>query len=315
MQRTVKQLALELGGTVIGVADYRVQELRALDETHSAAISPFFRKRLLDQGNSLPGAVLATRPLAYFALGKGVQAAVSHPSPAWALAQLIELFYPAEENLMGIHETAVVHSAADIHPTAYIGPYAVIERDVKVEGDSCIGAHAVICEGTVIGKKVRIGPGAIIGAPGFGFIPTDAGPAKMRHVGHVVIEDEVEIGANTCIDRATLGTTTIGRATKLDNLVQVGHNTKIGKNALIAGQTGLAGSTIIGDSAMLGGQVGVADHLTIGARARIAAKSGVVGDVKEGETFAGYPAVPHRKWLRAMAILARQVEHDTKLKR
>ncbi|MBW2277110.1 MAG: UDP-3-O-(3-hydroxymyristoyl)glucosamine N-acyltransferase, partial [Deltaproteobacteria bacterium] len=126
---------------------------------------------------------------------------------------------------------------------------------------------------------------------------------KVRQVGGVTICDFVEIGASACVDRATLGKTEIGEGTKLDNLVQVGHNAKLGKRVLVAGQAGLAGSTLVGDDAMIGGQVGVADHLRVGARAKIAAKSGVAGDVPADAVYGGIPAGPHRKWLRAMARL------------
>jgi len=173
-----------------------------------------------------------------------------------------------------------------------------------VEEGAWIGPNAVICAGTRIGRFARVGPCAVIGHEGFGFAPSPDGPVRIRQVGGVDIGDFAEIGAAACVDRATLGVTRVGREARLDNLVQVGHNCRIGRRVLVAAQAGFAGSTVIGDDAMFGGQAGVADHLRIGEGARVAAKSGVVGDVAAGKTVAGYPAMDHRRWLRAMARLA-----------
>ncbi|MCP4679295.1 MAG: UDP-3-O-(3-hydroxymyristoyl)glucosamine N-acyltransferase [Deltaproteobacteria bacterium] len=306
MTRTVDELAAQIGGEALGIAGKKIASLRALGEADEDSIAPFFLKHLLDETEPKPGAVLATPALAGYALEKGIDAAVAHSQPIFALAGLIDLFYPEEAGSVGVHPSATVDPTAKIHATVSIGPSAVIEANVRI-GEGCnVGAGAVICANCHIGRHVRIGPGAVVGADGFGFLPGDGDPIKIRHVGNVIIEDYVEIGANTCIDRATLGATVVGHASKLDNLVQVGHNSRIGRRVLIAGQVGLAGSTVVGDNAMLGGNVGVADHIEIGPRAKVAAKSGVGGNVAAGEVVAGYPAIPHRKWLRAMAWLARE---------
>jgi UDP-3-O-[3-hydroxymyristoyl] glucosamine N-acyltransferase len=301
----VLDLAGKIGGTALGEIDLGISELRAIDEAGPEAICPLLKKRMLKRAKSSPGAVLATRELADFGIEAGVRAAIAHDRPLIALVELIDLFHPEVELEAGVHPSAVVHPTAVVHPGALIGPHAVIEARVEIGEASSIGPGAVICADSKIGRSVVIGPGAVIGAQGFGFAPGPEGPVRIRHVGRVVVEDFVEIGANTCIDRATLGTTFVGQSSKIDNLVQVGHNVSIGQRALIAGQVGLAGSAAIGDDAMLGGKVGVADHVTVGARAKIAANSGVSADVADDEVVAGYPAIPREKWLRAMAWLAR----------
>ncbi len=310
MVRTVRELAETVGGKASGREDLQVSRLVALDEASSDAICPFLRKKFLVKAPALPGAVLTLVELAEVALEGGVPAAVVHPQPLIALARLIDLFYPAEILNGSIHETASVDPTADVHPSATIGPSAVVEAGARIGEESWIGPAAVISAGCTIGKHVRIGPGAVIGAEGFGFVPAVDGPIKVRHVGTVVIEDFVEIGANSCVDRATLGATVIGQSSKLDNLVQVGHNSRVGKRVLLAGQVGLAGSTVVGDDAMLGGKVGVADHVEIGPRAKVAGKSGVSRNVGEGEIVAGYPALRHAKWQRAMAWLSRASAHS-----
>ncbi len=302
---SVLELAQHVDGKALGQADRQIEALRAIDEASPTGISPYLRKRSLAESQVLPGAVIALPQLAQIALDKGVPAAIVHDQPTEALAGLIDLFFPVPSEAGSIHQKAFVDSTAHVHATATIGPLAVVESGVKIGEHSWIGPHAVISSGCHIGKHVRIGPGAVIGADGFGFVPSPKGPIKLRHVGRVVVEDFVEIGANTCVDRATLGTTILKRASKLDNLVQVGHNVHIGEQVLIAAQTGLAGSTVVEDDVMLGGQVGVADHVRIGKRAKVAAKSGVTRDVKEDDVIAGYPALPRTTWLRAMAWLIR----------
>jgi UDP-3-O-[3-hydroxymyristoyl] glucosamine N-acyltransferase len=310
---TIKDLAARVDGLVVGRADFEVSELCALDDAKNTAISPYFRKPLLARATTVPGAVLTRSGLADFALTGGVRAAIVHRQPAVALAGLIDIFHPKNETPGHIHPSAFVDPEARIHPTATIGPMAVVEAGASVGEQSLIGPGAVICERCHVGRYVRIGPGAVVGAEGFGVVPGENGLVKLRHVGEVIIEDYVEIGANTCIDRGTLGATTIGQDSKLDNLVQVGHNTHIGKRVLVAGQVGLAGSTVVEDDVMLGGQVGVADHVTIGARAKVAGKSGVTRNVAENEIVAGFPALPRAKWLRAMAWLARMGSHSKKM--
>jgi UDP-3-O-[3-hydroxymyristoyl] glucosamine N-acyltransferase len=305
MKLTVAQLAESVDGNVRGRVDLVVEALCAIDQGHATAICPLFDKRYLARMAEPPGAVLCGADLASVALESRVPSVLVHKNPQSALATLIDLFYPPEPLTGFVHPSAIVETSAEIHPDAWIGPGAVIGARVSIGRGSRVCPNAVITGESQIGCFVRIGPGAVIGAEGFGFVPGPDGPVKIRQVGRVVIEDHVEIGANTCVDRATLGETRIGFMSKLDNLVQVGHNARVGKRTLIAGQTGLAGSTVIGDDAMLGGQVGIADHLEIGQRAKVAAKSGVTRNVADGEVVGGYPALTRLRWLRAMALLNR----------
>jgi len=306
MAWTVRELARRIGAQSEGDEERVIVAITSIEEAHGQAISPLLRKDALSRAPSTPGAVLTPVSLEKFALQAGVGSVICHPHPAIGLAKLIELLIPPAKKPRGVHRSAVVHPTAHVHETAWIGPLAVIEEDVVIGPGCRVESRAVVCRGSRLGSNVILGPGSVIGADGFGFVPTAEGPLNVRHVGRVVIEDNVSIGANTCVDRATLGTTRIGAGTKIDNLVQVGHNVHLGSRCLIAAQTGLAGSTHVGDDVMLGGQVGVADHLELGDGAKVAAKSGVVGNIGPNQVVAGYPAVPHLKWLRAMAWVARE---------
>ncbi len=304
MSVTLKQLAREVGGSVLGDGEVEIRSLDAMEDATDRSICPLFRQRMLLSAPMLPAAVLATKRLARFALQRGVPGGLIHEAPQAALAGLIDRFHPTLPVSAGIHERAVVHPSANLHPTARVAAVAVIEEEVSIGAESVIGPGAVICRGSRLGERVRVGPGAVIGYEGFGFVPLPDGVVKVRQVGRVVIEDNVEIGANTCIDRGTLGTTRIGRGTKIDNLVQIGHNTRVGEEVLMAGQAGVAGSCTVERRVLLGGQAGIADHLTIGEGAKVAAKSGVTRSVKPQEAVAGYPAMPRVKWQKAMANLA-----------
>ncbi|PQA85385.1 UDP-3-O-(3-hydroxymyristoyl)glucosamine N-acyltransferase [Hyphococcus luteus] len=203
-----------------------------------------------------------------------------------------------------IHETAFVDETAEIADGVSIGPHVFIGPGVV------IGAGAEIADGVslscaLIGENARILPGARIGQAGFGFVEGPKGIVSVPQLGRVVIGDGVDIGANTTIDRGALGDTMVGDGTKIDNLVQIGHNARIGRNCIIAAQTGISGSCIIGDGVMMGGQVGLADHLVIGDGAQIAAGSGLMRDIPPGEKWGGRPGRPIKDWLRETAVLAK----------
>jgi UDP-3-O-[3-hydroxymyristoyl] glucosamine N-acyltransferase len=248
-------------------------------------------------------------------------------NPYLAFARAIELFYEAPRYRDGIHATAVVHPTAKIGENAHLGPYVVIDRDVEIGKNAVLLAHAVVYQGAKIGdnffahahavvrEHCRLGSnvvlqnGAVIGGDGFGFAKDDAGRwSKIVQSGPAVLEDGVEVQANACIDRASIGATRIGRGTKIDNLVQVGHGSSVGSNTLLCAQVGLAGSTEVGNDVILAGQVGVAGHCRIGDRVIATAQSGIPNDVPAGTMVSGYPAIDNKLWLRCVAVFNRLPE-------
>jgi len=242
-------------------------------------------------------------------------------NPQFAYAKVVEIFHQPLSFPRGIHPTAVVDPTAKIGADASIGPYTVIYNNVEI-GDGCtllahvvlypgvkIGrnftahAHVSVRENSEIGNNVLLHNGVVIGADGFGFAKDDKGAwYKIIQSGKVVIEDDVEIQANSCIDRASLGETRIARGVKIDNLVQVGHNCMVEENAMLCAQVGLAGSTEIGKNVILAGQVGVAGHLKIGDGAIATAQTGIPNDVEAGRLVSGYPAIDNKQWLRSVAV-------------
>jgi UDP-3-O-[3-hydroxymyristoyl] glucosamine N-acyltransferase len=244
--------------------------------------------------------------------------------PRIAFARIGNMFYPRKSSSGRIHPAAVIAPSAAIGHDVEIAAGAVIGEFAVIGAKSRIAANAVIGEGVSLGENCSVGPNTsishaligkdvtissnvTIGGEGFGFVPGPKGLTKMAQLGRVVIEDRVDIGSNCAIDRGGLGDTVIGAMTALDNLVQIGHNVRIGKGCVFAGQAGVAGSTTIGDHVMVGGGVSISDHLTVGSGAKIAGKSGVMRDVAPGEVVAGYPAIPARQWHRQTAALAKLV--------
>jgi len=246
--------------------------------------------------------------------------------PYLAFARALALFHRPRPAAPGVHPTAVVAPSARVAGPVSVGAYAVIGEDVEIGPRATIYPHVTIYPGVRIGadfvahagvvvrEDVRIGdrvvlhPGAVLGADGFGFVPMPEGAVKIPQTGTVVIEDDVEIGANTTVDRATLGATIVRRRAKLDNLVMVGHGCEVGPDSFLAAQVGLAGSTRLGRGVQMGGQAGAAGHLTIGDGVRIVAQSGVPSSVPPGQTIGGYPAVEVTRWRRVSAALLRLPE-------
>jgi len=247
--------------------------------------------------------------------------------PYWAFARSIELFYEAPRYPPGVHPTAVIHSSAKIGVNSHIGPYVVIDEGVEIGkqavllahvviyraakiGDNFFAhAHAVVREHCRLGDHVILQNGAVIGSDGFGFAKDNGGHwRKILQSGPAVLEDDVEVQANACVDRASVGETHVARGTKIDNLVQVGHGSSVGQDTLLCAQVGLAGSTAVGNRVILAGQVGVAGHCRIGDGALATAQTGIPSDVPAGQIVSGYPAIENKRWLKCAAIFARLPE-------
>jgi UDP-3-O-[3-hydroxymyristoyl] glucosamine N-acyltransferase len=248
-------------------------------------------------------------------------------NPYLAFAKAIELFYQPPNYAPGVHPTSVIHPSAKIGENAHIGPYVVVSEDVRIGKDAVLLAHVVVYRGAKIGdnflahahavvrEHCRLGDsvvlqnGAVVGCDGFGFAKDDSGHwRKIMQSGPAVVEDNVEVQANACIDRASVGETHIGRGAKIDNLVQVGHGSRVGENTLLCAQVGLAGSTDVGSNVILAGQVGVAGHCTIGDGAIATAQTGIPSDVAAGAIVSGYPAIDNKLWLRCSALFSRLPE-------
>jgi len=254
-------------------------------------------------------------------------AALRSENPYLDFARAIEIFFTPPRYAPGIHPTAVVAPSAKIGAGAHIGPFCFVDEDVvigrnavlhsfvsiyrgaEIGDDFFAHSHAVVREFCRIGNRVILQNGVVVGSDGFGFArQADGRWYKMRQSGPAVIEDDVEIQAGACVDRATIGETRIRRGAKLDNLVQVGHASQVGEDALLCGQVGLAGSTVVGNRCILAGQVGAAGHLEIGDGAVLTAQSGVPNDVPAGALYSGYPAIENRQWLKSVAAFNRLPE-------
>lgn len=317
MNVTLKELASVLGADVEGDANAHAQGVCALDAPAAGHVvfleKPAQAAALIDSGVA---AVLCslTADIPGFNLLRA-------ENPRLAFARALAYFHDAPRPAPGAHPRACVHENAEVHAQASIGACAVVEQG------ACIGAGTVLHAGAYVGANARIGAqcilhpnstvlqncvlgdrvtlhsGSVIGADGFGYVLHQGEHVKVPQVGRVVIGSDVEIGAGTTVDRATLGDTVIGDGTKIDNQVQVGHNCRIGRGVIICGSVGISGSCTIGDYAVLAGQAGVSDHITIGARAIIGGKAGVTRDVPEGKFYSGMPAGPHRDAMRQVGAL------------
>jgi UDP-3-O-[3-hydroxymyristoyl] glucosamine N-acyltransferase len=311
-----------VGGRLTGDGTRRVVRVAPLDRAGPEDLSFLASPRYADAfRHSQAGAVLVAEELAWLEGQPATRIVV--PDAARALATVLERMQPATVPPSGIDPSARLGPRVIIGREVSIGPYAVLgadvrlgdrvrigaaavlEDDVEIGDDTTIGPRVVCGAGTRIGRRCRVKAGAVLGGPGFGFVAEEAGLARIPHVGRCVIEDDVDIGSNTCIDRGSIDDTVIGAGTKIDNLVQIGHNVRIGRECLLMGQVGVAGSSRLGHRVILAGQVGVAGHLTVGDGARLAAQSGVSSDVPPGEDWGGYPARPNREWLRSTAVLYR----------
>jgi UDP-3-O-[3-hydroxymyristoyl] glucosamine N-acyltransferase len=331
MTYSVRELAERVSGNVEGDPERRVASLAPVGsagpEDLTYVINDRYARRL---GKMRPGAALVPLDLEIDLDGTSI---IRVRNPELAFSELVGLFRGLPRTEPGIHPTAVIGAGAvlgeGVELAAYVtigagarvgagthvGPHAHVGTGVTVGADCWIAPHCSLMPGAVLGDRVRLHTGARVSVDGFGFTAgRDGRPVKIPQVGRCVIGDDVEIGANATIDRGSLGDTVVGDGTKIDNLVHIGHNCRIGRYCFIVAQVGLAGSSVLEDGVRLAGQVGLAGHLSVGAGATVGAQSGVMTDIPAGETWSGYPARPHRSWLRSTSVfyklpeLVRRVE-------
>lgn len=308
--------------------DPEITGIAAIDEANSGTISYVEAAKFKTFVSTTSASALILpkdEVLQAQALERGI-AWIATSNPRLLFAQTISLFYEPWRPVAEIHPTAVIHSTAKIGRDVYIGAHAVIQPEVEIGDGVCIHPNVVIypnckigdrttlhanCtihERTQIGADCQINSGSVIGGEGFGYIPTAAGWEKMHQSGHTILEDGVEVGCNSTIDRPAVGETRIGRNTIIDNLVQVGHGCKIGAACAMAAQVGMAGGVELGNRVILAGQVGIANQVKLGDGSIASAKTGVHSDVAPGETVSGYPAVSHSQYLKVSALLNRLPE-------
>jgi UDP-3-O-[3-hydroxymyristoyl] glucosamine N-acyltransferase len=329
------ELAARVGGEVAGDGGVRIDGVAPLEEASGTQLSFFANKKYRAAYLASKAGAVVVEPDAEVPPDRTV---LKVRNAYLAFAKISTLFQPraaprpAVDATAGIHPSARVHPSAQVMPLATVGPGAevgpgtILHPGVHVGEGARVGAdcllypNVVVRERCVLGNRVIVQPGCIIGSDGFGFAFDPEGEGhgprhyKVPQSGIVVVEDDVELGANTCVDRATLGVTRIGRGAKLDNLVQIAHNVEIGPLCLIVAQVGIAGSTKLGMGVVAAGQVGIVGHLDIGAGAKIAAQTGVINDVPAGETVAGTPNQPHAEWLKNMAALRSLAEMRKELR-
>lgn len=332
MEFSAEMIASFLEGEVVGNKDVTVNNVAKIEEgkpgTLAFLANPKYESYIYSTEASI---VIVNRD---FQPSEPVKATLVKVDDAYAcFAKLLDLYVANKPQKTGISSLASINSSAKIAEDVYVGEFAVIEQGVtiadgvkiyphvyigdgvKIGEGSVVMPGAVIYEGCVIGKGCTVHSGSVIGADGFGFAPqADGSFKKIPQIGNVILEDGVDIGANTCVDRATMGSTIIRKGVKLDNLIQIGHNVQIGENTVAAAQIGVAGSTKVGKSCMIGGQVGIAGHLTVADNVHIASQSGIGSSVrKDGEVLMGTPAFNARDFQRSSIVIKWLPEMRTKM--
>ena len=320
--RSLGELARLTGGELDGDPSLEIRGFASLESAGPADLSFVADDRYLDAARRSAASALIARP----GVDLGGRPAIRVTQPYAAMAAVLPVFFPPAAVMPGVHPTACVADTARVSPSAMVGAFTVVgERsvvgdravlhphvfvgpDCRIGEGSVLHPHVVLRERVELGRGVVVHPGSVLGADGFGYVFDGRAHRKIPQVGRVVVEDDVEIGANVAIDRATLGQTTIGRGTKIDNLVQIGHNTVVGPAGIIVAQVGIAGSCRIGRGVVLAGQAGIADHVTVGDGAQIGSQAGVHRDVAAGAGMIGTPAMAGSNGLRAMGAISRLPE-------
>jgi UDP-3-O-[3-hydroxymyristoyl] glucosamine N-acyltransferase len=314
----VSELAQQLGGECIGDGEVQVHGVSPIDDVKPGSITLAENEQYFEKAEASPAVAVVVS----FAVERSSKPLIRVKKTTLALAKLLAIFHPASKPAPGVHPTAFVGSDVKRGVAIHIGPNAVVKDGASIGDRTVIDAGAVVGEGVVIGAdcvihsnvtlyrdirladRVIVHSGTVIGSDGFGYVQDGQTRVKIPQVGTVVIEDDVEIGANVAIDRSTLGATVIKRGTKIDNLVQIAHNVVIGENAVVCGLVGISGSVTIGDNVTIAGQVGMADHITIGSNATVGAQSGVSKSLEGGQYYLGSPAVPIGLASRQYAVWA-----------
>lgn len=325
MEFTAQQIAELIKGRVEGDKDAKVSSFAKIEEGHEGAISFLSNKKYLHYiYETKSSVVLVDESLA---LERNVNCTLIRVKSAYeAVAQLLQLYESMKPRKRGISDLAFIDPTATIGEDCYIGPFAYVGPKCVIGDNSIIHPHAALGDNVIVGKNTEIHSnaviyhdckvgnrcilhaGCVIGADGFGFAPSENGYDKIPQIGIVTIEDDVEIGANTCVDRSTMGSTFIRNGVKLDNLVQIAHNTDIGANTVMSSQVGVAGSSKVGEWCMFGGQVGISGHITIGNKVMLGAQSGVPGSIKDGQQLIGTPPMEMRSYFKSQAIFRRLPE-------
>ena len=335
MQFTAKQIGEFLNGTVEGDENVEVSTLSKIEDGSAGSLcflsNPKYENFLYKTDASV---VIVSKD--FFPTQPVKSTLVKVQDPYSAFSVLLEKYNEVVnmgKSEVGIHESAVVHATAKIGEGVCIGPFCCIEENVvigdnvKMYAQNYVGADTVIGNGsiffpgvklykhTIIGSSVTIHSNTVIGSDGFGFAPQkDGSYNKIPQIGNVVIEDNVEIGANTSIDRATMGSTFVRKGAKLDNLIQIAHNVDVGANTVVAAQTGISGSTKLGENSVIGGQVGIAGHLSLGKRTQVGAQAGINFDTEDNKQWHGSPAQPLKEWMRSTVIFKKLPEVDKRVR-
>ncbi len=331
-KKSLEELALASDARFVGEGATEISSVAEIQSAKEGDITFIanvrYKKHLASTGAS---AVIVAEGLEKDPAAAGKNLLVAK-DPYLSFAKVLALLNPEEPREPGIHPSAVVSDDAQVDKNASIGPCAVIEENAQIGPLASIGAGAYvgkdarvgkgsliypnvsIRESVTIGERVIIHCGTVVGSDGFGYARQGSSYVKVPQRGTVVIEDDVEIGASVTIDRGTIGPTVIGRGTKIDNLVQIAHNVKIGEDCAIVAQVGISGSTVIGDRVTVAGQSGFAGHIEVADDCTFGAKSGITNDVKQAGVYTGYPALPHREWLRSQASVTRLPEIKKKLR-
>ena len=322
MKKKLRELAQWVGGTVVGDGEVEITGASSIEEARAGEITFIASPKYLPKlGETKASAVIVSPEVT-----QADKPLLCVTNPYLAFSKIVSLFFYKPYQPKGIDAKAWVSPTAQlgkditVYPFVYlgdrcrIGDRVILYPGVSIGEDSSIGEESVIYpnvsiySGTVIGKRVILHSGVVVGSDGFGYVKDGRKNVKIPQVGSVEIEDDVEIGANTTIDRAALGKTIIRRGVKIDNLVQVAHNVVIGEDSIIVAQVGISGSTKIGSNVILAGQVGIVDHVEIGDNVMVGAQSGVPYDLAPNQAFSGSPAVPHREWLRAISVFPKMPE-------